>query len=145
MASWTVQRADFAADFDVICSIRSAVFAREQGIPAALDLDGRDARSLHVLARCGGAPVGTGRIQPDGHIGRVAVLPPHRGKGLGAAIVRELVAIAIERKLPLASLSAQARAVGFYEKLGFVPRGDVYIEAGIEHLDMERRLAEMDD
>ncbi len=121
--------------------IRLAVFVDEQKVPLDMEWDEWDARSLHALARLpDGAAVGTGRLLPDGHIGRMAVLAPWRGQGVGAAMLAALMAEARARGLPRVVLHAQISALGFYEKAGFVPEGDPFEEAGIIHRVMSRVL-----
>lgn len=121
--------------------IRFAVFVEEQNVPADIELDDWDARSLHALARgADGSVVGTGRLLPDGHIGRMAVLAPARGTGVGTALLRALMQAARERGHRNVVLSAQTHAVPFYQRLGFAVEGEVYQEAGIDHVDMRRAL-----
>jgi len=121
--------------------IRLAVFVQEQHVPAELEMDENDASSVHALAYDGGAAVGTGRLLPDGHIGRMAVLKPHRTRGVGGAILESLVAEARRRGMREVVLSAQTHALVFYRKHGFAPRGAVYVEAGIPHREMRLRLS----
>jgi len=117
--------------------IRFQVFVQEQQVPPKLELDEFDAVSAHALALDpAGKPVGTGRLLPDGHIGRVAVLPPWRNAGIGARIMRALLNEARRQGLSTVELSAQCHARRFYENLGFTAVGSVYMEAGIEHIAM---------
>jgi predicted GNAT family N-acyltransferase len=120
--------------------IRNAVFTDAQGIDEAIDFDGQDPDALHVLVACGEEYVGTGRMPRDGHIGRLAVLQEHRGRGLGAEAVLALVHAAMEIGLNRVYLGAQGHAVGFYERLGFSVYGQPYTEANIEHIHTERSL-----
>lgn len=123
-------------------AVRFAVFVQEQGIPADLELDDRDASATHAVAfDAAGRPLATGRLLTDAHIGRMAVLPEHRGKGLGASILRSLVAIAAGRGTPALRLHAQTSAIGFYLREGFVTEGEPYEEAGIPHQTMVRMLS----
>jgi predicted GNAT family N-acyltransferase len=103
-------------------------------------MDEMDAVSLHALAYVGGAAVGTGRLLPDGHIGRMAVLRESRSLGIGSAILARLVEEAARRGLREAVLSAQTHALPFYRRHGFTPVGEVYEEAGIAHQEMRRGL-----
>jgi len=120
--------------------IRFTVFVDEQRVPAEIELDEHDARCVHALAYVDGQPVGTGRLLPDGHIGRMAVLKSQRGKGIGKALLRALLEAARGRGDREALLSAQVHAVGFYRAEGFQPEGPVYEEAGIAHQAMRRSL-----
>jgi predicted GNAT family N-acyltransferase len=122
--------------------IRDAVFVQEQGVPASIELDEWDERCDHVLAFDDrGAAVGTGRLLPDGRIGRMAVLRDRRGSGIGSAILAALLERARSRGLPRVELHAQRHAVPFYRRHGFVPVGDEFIEAGIPHVLMTRDVA----
>ena len=120
--------------------IRLEVFVEEQRVPAEMELDEFDALSCHALALVDGRPVGTGRLLPDGHIGRMAVLAGWRGLGVGAALLQALIDEADRRGMGQLALSAQTHALGFYARFGFVPEGEVYEEAGLPHQGMTRDL-----
>ncbi len=123
-------------------AIRQQVFVIEQNIPAELEWDERDALCLHAVAYNDKAePMATGRLLPDGHIGRMAVLANARGLGVGAAILQALITAAQLRGDKKLRLHAQVDAAGFYHKAGFVIEGGTYYEAGIEHVTMEKTLA----
>jgi predicted GNAT family N-acyltransferase len=121
--------------------IRFAVFVEEQGVPAELEMDEMDARCLHALAYEGTQAIGTGRLLPDGHIGRMAVLKPWRGRGVGATLLRRLVQAARDRGDRELLLSAQVHALGFYRAHGFTAFGEAYEEAGIPHQSMRLSFA----
>ena len=120
--------------------IRFEVFVEEQGVPRDIELDELDARCVHALAFDGERAVGTGRLLPDGHIGRMAVLEGWRGRGIGGLILEGLVAKARERGDRRIFLSAQVHALDFYARHGFGAVGEIYEEAGIPHRAMERGL-----
>lgn len=121
--------------------IRLAVFVEEQRVPMEMEMDEFDSQCVHALAYSpAGEAIGTGRLLPDGHIGRMAVLKAWRGRGAGGAILQSLVAAARARGDREVVLSAQAHAVPFYRKHGFAAEGDVYEEAGIPHQAMRRVL-----
>lgn len=95
-----------------------------------------------MLAVAGdGTPIACGRLLPDGHIGRMAVLSGWRGQGVGAAVLSMLIEMARDRGDAMVRLHAQTHAVPFYARFGFAPEGDEYLEAGIPHRTMARRLA----
>lgn len=147
------EQGDLPAAYDV----RHEVFVVGQDVPVELERDDLDAGADHVVALLDGSLVGTGRLvsgrideqgrlEPGtagtvGTIGRMAVLDAARGAGVGRALLDLLVARAVERGLPAVELHAQVHARGFYERAGFAPYGDVYLEAGIEHVGMRRELA----
>ena len=120
--------------------IRFEVFVHEQRVPAEIELDDRDAQSLHAIAFLKERPVGTARLLPDGHIGRMAVLKSHRKRGVGAAMLRRLIEAARSRGDREVALSAQVHAVPFYRAHGFVEEGAEYEEAGIAHQAMRLSL-----
>lgn len=126
---------------DEAAPIRYAVFVDEQKVPAEIELDDWDALSLHALALdAQGRVLGTGRLLPDGHIGRMAVLQSARGQGVGTALLRALLQAARARGDREVVLSAQTHAMSFYEKEGFIAEGDEYDDAGIPHRQMRRRM-----
>ena len=136
-----VDAADYAADRDALRAVREAVFVREQGVPLELELDAQDPDCLHVLARdADGRPIGTGRLTPAHTLGRMAVLPQWRGRGVGAAMLAALTGLARERRWNAIELHAQVDAIGFYLRHGYLPIGPRYMEAGIEHQSMRRAL-----
>jgi len=141
MAAFHVERADYALHHADLHSVRQQVFVVEQGVPADLERDALDAVCVQVLARdVDGAAIGTGRLLPDGRIGRMAVLPGWRSQGVGEALLQALVQAAMDAGLPQVSLHAQLPACDFYARQGFVPEGSRFEEAGISHLQMRRAL-----
>ena len=122
--------------------IRELVFVREQGVPLALEMDDQDTHCDHALAFAeDGLAVGTGRLLPDGHIGRLAVLEAWRSKGVGALLLQALVDQARQSGHARVHLNAQAYAAGFYRRYGFEVSGSEFMEAGIAHVPMQRDLA----
>lgn len=120
-----------------LLSVRYAVFVDEQGVPAELEQDEHDPVAVHLLARASnGTAVGTARLLPDGHIGRMAVLPVWRGQGIGSEMLRTLIALARPLGHRRLVLHAQCHAEAFYHRLGFSPEGGVFDEAGIAHRRM---------
>jgi len=131
---------DYESHTENICAIRYEVFVDEQNVPKELEIDGLDGKAKHVLTFVDDVPIGTGRILSDGHIGRVAVLKNYRGLGIGKSIMKELIKCAQDMSLEKVWLSSQWHAHSFYLDLGFVCVGEVYKEAGIEHIKMFRVL-----
>jgi predicted GNAT family N-acyltransferase len=136
IASW-----DCAVERSAMKGIRETVFVVEQGVPLELELDGLDSTCHHVLALdAAGRSVGTARMQPCGHIGRIAVLRPWRKRGVGSRLLAELLEVARRAGLESVELDSQVHAIGFYEKHGFKRRGGVFLDAGLEHFNMVARL-----
>lgn len=115
-------------------AVRLAVFVHEQNVPIEMEWDAGDESSLHAIAMVDDVVVGTGRLLPDGHIGRMAVLQNWRGQQIGSAILQTLLQQATAHAQIM--LHAQLNAVPFYQKFGFTPLGEPFMEAGIEHVLM---------
>lgn len=144
------------ADLDQVWALRYEVFVVGQGVPVELERDALDGAADHAAAWLDGRLVGTGRLVDGrideqgalvpgtpgtvGTVGRMAVAQGDRGTGTGRALLDLLVACAAARGLPAVELHAQLHARGFYERAGFTPFGEVYLEAGIEHIGMRRDL-----
>lgn len=142
---WTISvaRWDDARDRADSALVRRAVFIEEQQVPEELEWDGLDETAFHLLAReAGGRPIGSARMLPDGHIGRMAVLRGHRGTGIGSALLRRMLDEARQQGLKIAYLDAQVHAIPFYERLGFKAEGAEFMDAGIPHRQMRLRLDE---
>lgn len=141
MAGLSIHETDWARDSADLSAVRRAVFIDEQNVPEALEWDEHDARSAHLLARAmDGAPIGCARLRPDGHIGRMAVLPAWRGHGVGRALLAAALEMAQGHGHHVVKLSAQTHAAGFYAAAGFVAEGAGYDEAGIPHVAMSKTL-----
>lgn len=137
----TVRFGDWSALADDARTVRYEVFVQEQGVPSALEMDDKDVDCLHAVAYdAAGMPLGTGRLLPDGHIGRMAVRRPGRGTGIGSALLQGLMAQARERGHDHVALSAQTHAAPFYARHGFVISGAQFVEAGIAHVHMQYRF-----
>lgn len=132
------------ADRQTCFAIRRAVFIEEQAIPEAEEWDAADLTCLHFLWHEVGEPAGTLRLIGKGRaarIGRVAVLRPHRGAGVGARMMRAAMAEARARGFARAELSAQVTAIDFYARLGFVAEGPARDDgSGILHRLMRADL-----
>jgi predicted GNAT family N-acyltransferase len=145
-----------AADLSAAYQLRHEVFVIGQEVPPELERDELDATAEHAVALDGERTVGTGRLVNGrigsdlrleagtsgtvGTVGRMAVDPDVRGAGVGRALLDALVERARQLGLPAVELHAQLHAKEFYERAGFTPFGDVYLEAGIEHVGMRREL-----
>ena len=144
------------AEMTAVYALRHDVFVGEQAVPEELEQDELDAGACHVVATDGDRVIGTGRLvdgrigedlrlEPGtpgvvGTIGRLAVAADARSRGVGRALLDDLVDRARIDGLPAVELHAQVLAKAFYERAGFVPFGTVYLEAGIEHVGMRKEL-----
>jgi predicted GNAT family N-acyltransferase len=140
--AFTIRVADWASDDEALRLIRFAVFVLEQKVPESLEWDGLDEACEHAIAEdASHAPIGCGRLLPDGHIGRLAVLREWRGSGVGSALLERLVTLARTRGHARLLLNAQTHAIPFYARHGFAVTGEPFDEAGIPHIVMERVVA----
>ncbi|QDZ27647.1 GNAT family N-acetyltransferase [Noviherbaspirillum sp. UKPF54] len=120
-------------------AVRYDVFVIEQNVPVELEWDDMDAACVHaVVYDDAGQAVATGRLLPDGHIGRMAVRKSARGQGIGGLVLQALMEEAQRRGDRCVLLNAQTQAEPFYRRFGFVRDGEEFIEAGIAHVSMRR-------
>lgn len=144
-----VRRARTTAERSDALAVRRRVFIEEQGVPEAIEVDGKDDEAVHFVAYDDGDAVGAARLRgvdgdPEaattGKVERVAVLVDRRDEGLGRAIMAELEATARELGFDALILHAQLPVEGFYHALGYETTSDVFLEADIEHVEMEKVL-----
>jgi predicted GNAT family N-acyltransferase len=139
--AFRVSIADYARDLPLLRAVRELVFVVEQRVPIELEWDELDPQSVHALAYdVHGDVIGTGRLTPLHTIGRMAVMPAWRGRGVGAALLEALMDKARSLGYPAIELHAQVDAIAFYERYGFHAYGEEYDEAGIRHRNMRREL-----
>jgi predicted GNAT family N-acyltransferase len=126
-------------------ALRFAVFVDEQGVPAELEVDEHDATATHLVAVRDGRVVGTCRLVPDGdalRLGRLVVARDARGRGVATRLLERAEHWGRERGARRMRLAAQTHACALYESVGYQRRGIPFDEAGLEHVRMERELAE---
>jgi predicted GNAT family N-acyltransferase len=131
------------AEVDAALALRYDVFCVEQGVSLAEERDGRDGEALHLVVVEDGEVIGTCRLLAVGSevkLGRMAVAPAHRGRGLAAELLVEADARARELRAQRIALAAQLGARALYERAGYAPYGDVFLDAGIEHVMMGKAL-----
>ncbi|WP_444999442.1 GNAT family N-acetyltransferase [Halomonas mongoliensis] len=139
-ANLEIREGNWAALGPEASEIRRVVFIEEQRVPLEEEWDGRDPECRHFLALLDGREVGTARLLPDAHIGRVAVLSEARGAGVGAALMRAAIDAARRLGHPQVELAAQTHALDFYSRLGFEAYGPEFLDAGILHRNMRLTL-----
>lgn len=136
-----VRRASWSQDRALLRAVRTRVFVQEQKVPPDLEWDGLDETAIHLIAEdAKGRPLGCARLLPSGQIGRMAVLPSRRGKGIGRMLLLQALRIARSEGHERVFLNAQVAVRGFYEREGFAAVGEVFTEANIAHLRMESGL-----
>lgn len=132
------------AELEQALALRERVFCGEQGVSLALERDGRDGDALQIVAVSDAGVVGTCRVLLDGEVGRLgrmAVEPDARGRGVGAAILAVAERSAAEAGALSMRLHAQRYVEDLYAKAGYVPYGEPFDEAGIPHVSMEKPIA----
>lgn len=122
--------------------IREQVFIQEQHIAATDEWDEQDAIAVHFVGYIADQAVATARLLPNHSIGRVAVLKSQRGSGVGKILMQAVMAYATQQSRPFLILSSQVHAQTFYQALGFIQQGEVYLECGIPHIDMRYNFEE---
>ncbi|MDH5570656.1 MAG: GNAT family N-acetyltransferase [Gammaproteobacteria bacterium] len=138
---YTVRVANWQTDKQALSEVRRKVFIEEQNVPEELEWDEFDETAHHILVvDINNIPIGTGRIKPDGQIGRMAVLKDWRNKGVGNMILKALLNQAIESDYKKLYLHAQTTAIPFYEQSGFIINSDEFMDAGIPHRTMSKDL-----
>lgn len=125
-------------------TIRQKVFVEEQKVPEELEIDEFENESIHFLAYVNGEAVGTARMRwQDNRTAkaeRVAVLAHYRGTGVGRELMQAIENEAKHQKATAVQLNAQIQAQPFYERLGYKAYGDIFLDAGIEHIAMKKEL-----
>lgn len=142
IAPYKIRQVEWRLGEAAISMLRRQVFIIEQSVPEELEWDGEDEAALHLLAEDEvGNPIGTARMLADGHIGRVAVLAPWRGRGVGMTLMLRMLELARKQGHREVFLDAQIDALAFYRKLGFQAEGEVFMDAGIPHCHMRLTLS----
>ena len=140
--SWRIVTGEWDTLRDDAQRLRVEVFVIEQGVPIELEWDEGDTVSIHAVAYDDdNEPVATGRLLPDGHIGRMAVSKSLRGQGIGSLVLGTLLKEARRQGHTRLVLHAQVTARAFYVRHGFIAEGDDFMEAGMAHVRMVHQTA----
>ena len=132
-----IEQTDWQTSEEILSSIRRTVFIEEQHVPVEEEFDQADLTATHWIAWGeGDTPMGVARLVGN-KLGRMAVLEPHRHKGVASSLVRSIIAFAISEKMDHLKLDAQLHAVGLYENSGFEITGEEFEDVGIPHLPMK--------
>ncbi|MCU7811997.1 MAG: GNAT family N-acetyltransferase [Candidatus Thiodiazotropha sp. (ex Notomyrtea botanica)] len=136
-AEYTIREAIWPEDRQYLRQVREPVFVEEQGVPMEMEWDDDDLTAYHLLALDREQrPIGTARLLSSGQIGRMAVLPEWRGRGIGRALLDRILAQAETNGITKLFLHAQTDAEVFYAKAGFTDVGKTFYEADIPHRKM---------
>jgi len=140
--SFKFKQTNWQEDRDEILTIRHRVFMIEQHFSENILSDVLDPDCFHIIVRNSeGTVVGSGRLTQQGRLGRIAVLLPYRGVGIGSKILSELVQIGKSNKLQNISLSAELDNQHFYDSQKFAANGPVYMKQGVPHQILTKKLA----
>ena len=143
--SFFIESASYSVDYEELHFLRNTVFIVEQQIAEEIEFDDLDPHCFHFIVRNAGyEPIATARLTPEGQLGRMAVLPQWRKQGVGASLIQALIDKARVLGLSEITAHAQVSALGFYEKQGFIARGDVFMEVGIPHRMIQRSLPSLE-
>jgi predicted GNAT family N-acyltransferase len=137
---FSIQMVTWASHQPQLRAVRTLVFIEEQAVTPEFEWDDIDASAVHLLATLHNEPIACLRIIDYKKIGRMAVVKSHRGRGLGAALLLEAVAICKKHGSKSVYLSAQTHAIEFYRKAGFKQISDEYCDVDIPHVDMQLDL-----
>lgn len=123
--------------------IREEVFIREQNVPKEREYDEFEDESVHFLALMAGKSSGCIRYRLKGasvKIERLAVLRQYRKMGIGRALMMHVESVSMMHSPEEFVLHSQLTAVPFYRKMGYTERGPVFKDAGIDHVEMYKRV-----
>ena len=128
--------ADWKTHQSELRQIREAVFIDEQSVPEELEWDEDDSSAIHFLVRSNNDYIATGRLKPDGQIGRMAVMKAFRRCGVGSKLLDYILIKAKESGFNKVFLHAQVSVVDFYKNKNFITTGNIFEEANIPHQTM---------
>ena len=138
-----VREARTESELAAALELRARVFCEEQGVSFEADQDGRDPEATHIVAVDDGEVIGTCRLLfrgPVARLGRLAVDQERRGESVAEQILSEADRIAAKAGSESIALHAQTYAQALYERAGYEEYGPTFVEEGIEHVAMEKRL-----
>ncbi|MBN3898134.1 MAG: GNAT family N-acetyltransferase [Nostoc sp. NOS(2021)] len=146
MTNLVIKIAELPKEFPAIRAIRIAVFQEEQGVDSALEFDGKDEISDHLIAYFNEEVVGTARIRylddKTAKIERLAVLSTARGKGIGKKIMENALQVIANKNILEVVIHAQEYVKDLYKKLDFVEEGEIFEEASIPHVKMRKKFSQ---
>jgi predicted GNAT family N-acyltransferase len=141
--TYEVRRARGESEMASVLELRHEVFCEEQGVPEREELDGRDRESMHLVAVADDEVLATCRllfVGPTVQFSRLAVRMDARRNGIATALLELADAEARAGGARRLVLHAQTYARALYDRAGYEPRGRIFMEAGIEHIAMEKHL-----
>ncbi len=125
-------------------NIRKIVFIEGQNVSVDIEMDGLESIGEHFIVYYEDKPIGCARIRTENKIAkleRIAIMKEFRGKGFGKKLTNFLIEYCKQKDIEKIKIHSQTYVADFYEKLGFIPVGDTFFEAGIEHIEMYMKLS----
>lgn len=138
-----IKKASTQKDFFGLVQLRTEVFVLEQKVDIQIEQDIKDFTAIHYIVWDNNEAVGCLRILDEEEyavIGRVAVKKSRRKEKIGYALMKAIENDPFIKSKGKISLHAQRSAENFYIKCGYKIASEPYIEAGIEHVMMEKIL-----
>lgn len=137
-ANLTIQNCEWQTHEPLLTDIRETVFCKEQKVSTEEELDGKDelASTKHLIAYYDNEAIATARLLESGQIGRLAVLPDFRKQGIGLSLLKRATELALVSHIPRIYLHAQTHAISLYQQAGYAPKGNIFVDAGIDHQEM---------
>ena len=124
--------------------VRKTVFVEEQNVPIEEEIDHLEEESTHfIVTNEDNEPIGAGRfrvVDSYGKVERICVLAEARTSGVGRALMEAIEQYALSQEIEITKLNAQVQAIPFYESLGYAIISDEFLDAGIPHRTMKKRL-----
>ena len=129
-------------ELSMVYAIRKQVFIEEQSVPYEIEMDDYDDEAIHFIALLDDVPIGCARIRLNKSVKleRVAILKDYRNQGFGTKLTNYLIGHCRKKGCKKIHIHSQLYVRDFYKKFGFIETGDVFLEAGIEHVAMYREL-----
>ncbi|MDD3049268.1 MAG: GNAT family N-acetyltransferase [Bacilli bacterium] len=138
-----IKQASTQYEYFSLMQIRCKVFMSEQNVDPLIEMDEEDKTCMHYILEDHQTIIATCRVLTTNnvwHLGRIAVLKEYRNQQYGSKLIQHMINLAIKNNIKKIELGAQVQAIPFYESLGFKTYGKVYLDANIEHKDMEMIL-----
>ncbi|HLR02823.1 MAG TPA: GNAT family N-acetyltransferase [Virgibacillus sp.] len=132
------------ADLNQAFEIRKKVFIQEQHVPAEEEMDEHDDTAIHFLGLEDEEPIATSRLRfvdQYGKLERICVLPDCRGQSFGKQMILFMEKTISENGYTMSKLNAQTHAEEFYKRLGYETTSDIFMDAGIPHVTMVKKLS----
>ena len=137
----SIKPVDWKTDNEPLKKIREEVFIQEQQVSVADEWDEQDETATHFLVfDTQNKALACARVLIEGdlfHIGRVAVIADYRHQKIGRQLMRYILDWCYQQHPDYKIyLHAQTSRIQFYEYSGFKSCGDIFMDAGIEHIEM---------